>query len=220
MIEAALPAKVLRDDAVATWVREHGAAVDVHTSEELAIAIANGVKPSRIVVHGDELGDTELRAVATLGVGPVIIGSIAQADLLAARTAQVQGVLLRMTNANGRGGSDGFGFPFGSDTADITIAAVVADHRLTLTGLQVSVGGNEQACVSFPAAIGEMVASMDQIHRRYGTVLTRLGLDCDLWPGDWGNEVKDVAAVIDEAVDDACEAMRFPRPRVLLSTGD
>ena len=57
MIEAALPAKVPRDDAVATWVREHGAAVDVHTSEELAIAIANGVKPSRIVVHGDELGD-------------------------------------------------------------------------------------------------------------------------------------------------------------------
>jgi hypothetical protein len=61
---------------------------------------------------------------------------------------------------------------------------------------------------------------MDQIHRRYGTVLTRLGLDCDLWPGDWGNEVKDVAAVIDEVVDDACEAMRFPRPRVLRSTGD
>ena len=51
--------------------------------------------------------------MATLGVGPVIIGSIAQADLLAARTAQVQGVLLRMTNANGRGGSNGFGFPFG-----------------------------------------------------------------------------------------------------------
>ena len=89
--------------------------------------------------------------MATLGVGPVIIGSIAQADLLAARTAQVQGVLLRMTNANGRGGSDGFGFPFGSDTAHIAIAAAVADHRLTLTGLQVSVGGNEQACVSFRA---------------------------------------------------------------------
>lgn len=182
MIEAALPAKVLRDDAVATWVREHGAAVDVHTSEELAIAIANGVEPSRILVHGDELGETELRAVATLGVGP---------------TCNPMSVSR-----------------WSATTAAIAMSAVSDPNR------KPSVGGNEQACVSFPAAIGEMVASMDQIHRRYGTVLTRLGLDCDLWPGDWGNEVKDVAAVIDEAVDDACEAMRFPRPRVLLSTGD
>ena len=104
------------------------------------------------------------------------------------RIINVRGSLKICVNANGRGGSDGFGFPFGSDTADIAIASVVADHRLTLTGLQVSVGGNEQACVSFPAAIGEMVASMDQIHRRYGTVLTRLGLDCDPWPGDLGTK--------------------------------
>jgi len=59
--------------------------------------------------------------------------------------------------------------------------------------LQVSVGENRHACIRFAAAIGNMVTSMDQIRRRHGTLLTRLGLDCELCLGDWRNVLKDVA---------------------------
>ena len=59
---------------------EAGLATDVRTSEELAVAVANGIHPARIVVHGDSMSDPELRCAANVGVGRVIIDSFAEAD--------------------------------------------------------------------------------------------------------------------------------------------
>jgi hypothetical protein len=48
-------------------VRKHAVATDVRNGEELAIAIANGIHPTRIVVHGDSLvtRSPKLRASVT-----------------------------------------------------------------------------------------------------------------------------------------------------------
>jgi hypothetical protein len=52
--EIVCPATLLRDSALARWVRKHAVATYVRAGEELAIAIANGIHPTRIVVHGAE----------------------------------------------------------------------------------------------------------------------------------------------------------------------
>jgi len=46
-------------------VRKQALATDVRTSEELAVAVANGIHPARIVVHGDTMSDPELLCAAT-----------------------------------------------------------------------------------------------------------------------------------------------------------
>ncbi|WP_324928364.1 LysA protein [Mycobacterium sp.] len=216
MTELALPARTLRDHRLARWARQQRAAIDVHTSEELAIAIANGITPSRMVVHADVLCDAELRRAVNLGVGRVIVGSIAQIEFVAACVdRRTQGLLVRMTDPSAPDAPASFGFPFATRDADQAVG-VVLDHRhLELHGLHVKVGMDEHASISCPAAIGNMVGEMAHLRCRHGLVLTRLGLDC----GDWGMELRQLLVGIDEAVDDGCEVMRYPRPRVLVSTG-
>jgi diaminopimelate decarboxylase len=219
LTDAAIPAKALRDRAVARWARQQDVAVDVRTSEDLGIAVANGIKPARIVVQGDTLWDNELQCTANLGVGRVIVGTIPQAEFLSACKGRVHGVLVRMTDPAAPGRDGRFGFPFGSDEADNAIGTVLGNTRLRLVGLHVRVGPDEHACISCPAAVGNMIAEMEHIRRRQGLVLTRIGLDCDIWLPDWGAELRELAGVIDDAVEDACTTMRFPRPGVLLSIG-
>jgi len=64
-----------------------------------------------------------------------------------------------------------------------------------------------------------MIAEMARVRRNHGIALTGLGLDCDVWISDRGTELRELAAGIDEAVDVVCAALRFPRPRAVISTG-
>lgn len=219
MIEPGFPARALRDHALARWARQHDIAVDVRTSEELGIAIANGIQPARIIAHGDALCETELRCATNLGVGRMIVGTLAQIAFLGACTARVQAVLVRMTDPSAPNGAPEFGFPVFTPAADTAIGAVLGQHQLTLAGLHVKVGPDEHACISYPAAVGKMIAEMDQIWHQHGMVLRGLGLDCEVWDGDRDAGLRQLAAGIDETVAQACANLRFPRPGILLSTG-
>lgn len=88
-------------------------------------------------------------------------------------------------------------------------------------GLHCEAGSQDHDFVSYPAAIGHIIAEMTRVRRNHGVVLTRLGLGgvravpC----GDWAVELPELATQIDESLDDACATLRFPRPLVALSTG-
>jgi diaminopimelate decarboxylase len=86
-------------------VRKQALATDVRTSEELAVAVANGIHPARIVVHGDTMSDPELICAANVGVGRVIIDSFAEADYRAlCNEKRIQAVLLGMKDPGLCGG--------------------------------------------------------------------------------------------------------------------
>jgi diaminopimelate decarboxylase len=226
--EIACPAVELSEYLLARWVRKQAMAVDVCTSEGLGVAIADGIRPSRIVVHGDALCDTELRCAARLGVGRIIIDSAAQADVLAECGQQrTQGILVRTADAEAHsyqwagetGDGISFGLPFATVDTDDAITAVFAYRRLRLDGLHSDIGAQSGAFFSYPAAIGHMVAEMARIRSDNDQVLTRLSLHAERPFSDSEIALATLAVQIDEAIDDACAAMRFPRPRVLLSAG-
>ncbi len=228
MTEIAIPATALGNHAIAKWVRDRGVAVDVHSSEELGVPLAAGVHPARMTVHSDSLGAAELTRITNLGVGRVIINSFEQIEALAAGDpARPQNVLLRMTDVNApvlsaTGAPDvQCGFRFDSDEADYATMAVLGHKRLNLVGLHCDVGSHEQDFISYPAAIGHMIAQMTHIRREYGLVLTRLGLGGGrtVPTGDWGVELPELATQIDESLDDGCATLRFPRPVVVISIG-
>lgn len=229
MTEIALPATALRNRAIARWVRDHRVTVDVRSGEDLAIAIAAGVHRARLTVYADGLRESDLHAAVNLGVGRVVAGSVQQIELLRSDVARrAQDVVIQMTDVNtpalavaGAGDRVPCGFRFDSNESDIAIAAVLGHEWLNLVGLHCEVGSQDHDFVSYPAAVGHMIAEMTQILRNHGVVLTRLGLGGGraVPSGDWAIELPQLATQIDESLDDACGTLRFPRPLVVLSAG-
>ncbi len=62
---------------------------------------------------------------------------------------------------------------------------------------------------------------MTDVRRNHRVVLTRLGLGGGraVPSGGWLVELPQLAAQIDDSLDDACGSLRFPRPLVVLSAG-
>jgi len=227
--EIALPATVLRNRAIAKWVRDHRVTIDVHTGEELATALAAGVRLQRLTMYADALSESDLRAAVNLGVGRVVAASVQQIELMRSVVAKrAQDVVIRMTDVNTpnlatAGVADRLpaGFRFDSNESDTAIAAVLDHEWLNLVGLHCEVGSQDHDFVSYPAAIGHMIAEMTHIQRNHRVVLTRLGLGGGRAApsGDWMVELPQLAAQIDDSLDDACGTLRCPRPLVVLSTG-
>jgi diaminopimelate decarboxylase len=210
-VELALPASALADSAVARWAREHGVTVGVRTSQELGVALAAGILPMRMTVQAGGLNANELLfCTANLGVGRVVVDSGSQIEQLASVKWRAQRVLVGVTR---RGEGGGFGF----DTHEATEAysTVLDCPRLDLVGLYSEIGPDEHHFVSYPAAIGDMLAEIAQIRRDHGVVLTRIGLGGHGFTfGDGRGDLADVATAVDETLDDACATLRFPRPVV------
>jgi diaminopimelate decarboxylase len=179
--EIALPATVLRNRAIAKWVRDHRVTIDVHTGEELATALAAGVRLQRLTMYADALSESDLRAAVNLGVGRVVAASVQQIELMRSVVAKrAQDVVIRMTDVNTpnlatAGVADRLpaGFRFDSNESDTAIAAVLDHEWLNLVGLHCEVGSQDHDFVSYPAAIGHMIAEMTHIQRNHRVVLTR-----------------------------------------------
>jgi diaminopimelate decarboxylase len=227
--EIALPATALRNRAIAKWVRDHRVTIDVRTGEELATALAAGVRLQRLTMYADALSESDLHAAVNLGVGRVVAASVQQIELMRSVVAKrAQDVVIRMTDVNtpilataGVADRVPAGFRFDSNESDTAIAAVLDHEWLNLVGLHCEVGSQDHDFVSYPAAIGHMIAEMTHIQRNHRVVLTRLGLGGGraVPSDDWLVELPQLAAQIDDSLDDACGTLRFPRPLVVLSTG-
>ncbi|HSC91608.1 MAG TPA: diaminopimelate decarboxylase [Gaiellaceae bacterium] len=115
---------------------ELGLGADVSTLGELRFALAAGVPADRIVVHGNNKSDEELRAAAEAGAALVVLDGLDEAERAA--SAGVRRVLVRVTSGieadtheairTGRHGSK-----FGLPPAD----AIEAVRQARAAGLQV-----------------------------------------------------------------------------------
>lgn len=68
--------------AMARLAHEEGLLLDVATGGELHVALAAGVPPERLVLHGNNKSEAELRRALEVGVGRVVIDSFDELDRL------------------------------------------------------------------------------------------------------------------------------------------
>ena len=77
-----------------------GLNIDTASGGELAIALAAGIDPARIGLHGNNKSDAEIRRAVELGLGRIIADSVEEVERISAAAAE-QGrtakVLLRLT---------------------------------------------------------------------------------------------------------------------------
>ncbi len=224
-----MPACVLRNRMVAQWARDDGLSIDVRTGEELAVAIAAGIHPSRMTVHADTMSESDLCATVKLAPGRVVVSSYKHIELVATTVEhRAQGVFVHVidVNAPALAVADGQylmqdGFRLDSTGLDRAIEAIVNNARLDLLGLYCDVGQAEHDFVSYPAAIGHIITEMTDIRKQHGVVLTLVGLGggSTVPASDWPVALPELADQIDGSLGDACATMRYPRPIVVLSPG-
>lgn len=92
--------------AMARIAHEEGMCLDVSTGGELHVALAAGVPPGRLVLHGNNKSEAELSTALARGVGRIVVDSFDEIERLAD--------LLRRR----RGHADSVGHADGSDNAD------------------------------------------------------------------------------------------------------
>lgn len=221
--EVRLPAVLLGNRGVAKWVRGRGVSVDVRSGPDIAAVVAASIPSSHVTAFADALRESELCAATHLRFGHVVAGTVQQVEVLRSVVARQQDVVIRMTDAGvplrAVAGTEPRGFRFDSFESEAAMAAVIDHERLNLVGLHCEVGTGDHEFISYPAAIGQMIAEMAQIRHNHGVLLTRLELGGGrvLPAANRMTELRRLATEIDESLDDACGTLRFPRPMVVLS---
>lgn len=231
-VEVVYAGKSLLTTAVARWAREEGLGVDVCSGGELAVALAGGVDPARIVMHGNAKSPDELRDAVRVGVGRIVLDSAMEIAYLAGLARRRQRVLIRVTpdvdihghRAVTTGISDQkFGFTLHGDRADVAVQRVLAHPILDLVGLHCHIGSQVTDAARYGEAIHRMIAAMADIRTRHGVILTELniggGHGIPYVSGDRELNLDELAGVIENALDEACGAERFPRPTVVVEPG-
>ncbi len=163
--------------AMAALAHEEGLCLDVSTGGELHVALAAGVPAARLVMHGNNKADAELRAAMAAGVGRVVVDSFDELDRIErlATTAAPPDLLVRVTPGveahthefvrTGQEDSK-FGFSLASGLADKAAArarALEAKGLARLVGVHAHIGSQIFLLESFGAeveALGAWFASL------------------------------------------------------------
>jgi len=140
--------------AMARLAVEEGMALDVATGGELHVALAAGAPPERLVLHGNNKTDAELRRALDAKVGRIVVDSFDEIHRLRQLVADggrraPQAVLVRVTpgieahtHAFVRTGQEDskFGFSIRSGAADRAIRALRAIRGVELVGVHAHIG--------------------------------------------------------------------------------
>ncbi|WP_309619508.1 diaminopimelate decarboxylase [Salinibacterium sp.] len=86
---------------VARWMNEAGLNIDVASGGELAVALAAGVDPAHLGLHGNNKSPAEIDRAVSIGIGAIVIDSeieIARVAAAAAHHGRRQSVRLRINS--------------------------------------------------------------------------------------------------------------------------
>ncbi|HEX9683199.1 MAG TPA: diaminopimelate decarboxylase [Acidimicrobiales bacterium] len=216
--------------AMARLAHEEGMHLDVATGGEMHVALTAGVPPERLVLHGNNKSNEELRRAIELGIGRIVVDSfdeISRLEMLCsgvgyrgAPGAPIP-VLLRITPGveahthefvrTGQEDSK-FGFGVPSGMAQQAVDRVAASAAFDLRGLHVHVGSQIFATESFTKA-AEVVAGFAADHD-FGELSMGGGLGVAYVVGEEAPTISQWA----RAVRTACEGASI-RSRILAEPG-
>jgi len=231
-VEIRYAAKSLLTTDIARWVAQEGAGLDVSSGGELAIALAGGMDPARIVLHGNAKPVDELSDAAAVGIGRIVVDSPMEIAYLSCVASRPQPVLIRVTPGIDIGGHPAvvtgvddqkFGFALTDGCAIAAAQRILHQPALELVGLHCHIGSQVTDATLYGEVIRRMIATMADIRRTHGVVLCELniggGHGVPYVSGDPELNLAEVADIIEDALDWACAAERFPRPRLVMEPG-
>ena len=181
-------AKAFLCTEVARWIKDIGIGIDVCTGGELAVALAGGVDPAKIELHGNHKSVAEINKALSVGVGTIVIDSLFEIDRVATAATQhgkVQKVLLRLTPGIEAHTHESiatahedvkFGFSIASGSAWKAIEAVRRHSSIELRGFHAHIGSQILDTDSFEISAERLIALLAKYRDAFGVELPELDL--------------------------------------------
>lgn len=221
--------------AVAQWIADIGIGIDVCTGGELAAALAGGIHPSKIEVHGNNKSVAEIDRAVSVGVKTIVMDSLFEIERVAAAAKKhgvLQAVMLRLTpgieahtheKISTAHEDVKFGFSIASGAAWEAVQAVAQHPELDLRGVHCHIGSQIFGSEAHEIATDRLVGFMAKFRDYFGTELPELdlggGFGIAYVEGDVTVEPHDVLPQIHAAVKKACAEHKLAMPKVSLEPG-
>ncbi len=221
--------------AVAQWIAEIGVGIDVCTGGELAAALAGGINPQKIELHGNNKSLSEIDRAVSAGVKTIVMDSLFEIERVAAAAKKHgvrQAVMLRLTpgieahtheKISTAHEDVKFGFSIASGAAWTAVEAVAQHPELELRGVHCHIGSQIFGSEAHEIATDRLMAFMAKYRDVYGTELPELdlggGFGIAYVAGDVTVEPADVLPQIHAAVKQACATHNLAMPLVSLEPG-
>ena len=220
---------------VARWIKDLGIGIDVSTGGEMAVALAGGIDPAKIEVHGNNKSVAEIEKAISVGVSTIVIDSMYEIDRVAAAAAKagkVQRVLLRLTPGIEAHTHESiatahedvkFGFSIASGAAWAAITAVHGHDSLELRGFHAHIGSQIFGFESFEILAERFVAFLAKYRDEFKKELPELdlggGYGIAYLDGDVTVVPRDAMQALANAVKKHCAAFNLQIPTVSIEPG-
>ena len=220
---------------VARWIKDLGIGIDVCTGGELAVALAGGIDPSKIEVHGNNKSVAEIEKAVSAGVGTIVIDSLFEIDRVAAAAQKfgvVQDVLLRLTPGIEAHTHESiatahedvkFGFSIASGSAWQAIEATRTQASIALRGFHAHIGSQILDTDSFEISAERLIALLAKYRDTFNEELPELdlggGYGIAYLPGDKELSPTVVMNALAQAVRENCAKYKLAHPRISIEPG-
>lgn len=216
---------------IVSWIDELGLSIDVASAGELAAALAGGIEPGRIGLHGNNKSLAEIGRAVAVGVGAIVIDSEIEIERIAsAAQAQdrVQPVRLRVNSGVHASTHDYLATAredqkFGIALSDVPelVARIRADRHLQFLGLHSHIGSQIFSADGFAEAAKRLIAVHADLLKDGDVPELNLGggFGINYKPADNAPEVSSVANQIVDAIAVECQAHGISVPKLAFEPG-
>ena len=228
-------AKAFCAKSVIRIVAQEGLNVDVCTGGELAVALAAGMPPERIKVHGNNKSLAELSRALDAGVGGIVVDSFDEIDRLCA-LARERGVRPRVMVRVTVGveahthefiatahEDQKFGFSLASGAAFAAVRRIVESGVLELVGLHSHIGSQIFDTSGFEVSARRVLSLADAVRTELGLTLPELdlggGFGIAYTSQDDPATPQEIAGQLFKIVEQECAERRLPVPHLSVEPG-
>jgi diaminopimelate decarboxylase len=228
-------AKAFCSKAVLRWVSDEGLGVDVCTGGELEVALAAGVSPDLITLHGNNKTVAELTRAVETGVGHIVLDSFEEIARLAWAARQFgvrQKVLVRVTVGVEAHTHEfiatahedqKFGLSLNGGDAAEAVRRVLGHDSLELAGIHSHIGSQIFDTSGFEVAAHRVVGLLAAIRDEHGVELPEIDLGGGLGIAYTGDDdprtPAEIAVSLAEIVRRECKAADLAVPRMTVEPG-
>ena len=220
---------------IARWIKDLGIGIDVSTGGEMAVALAGGVDPKKIEVHGNNKSITEIEKAISIGVESIVIDSMYEIDRVAAaasKAGKVQRVHLRLTPGIQAHTHESistahedvkFGFSIASGAAWEAITKVHGHSSLELRGIHAHIGSQIFGFESFEMLAERFVTFLAKYRDEFKKELPELdlggGYGIAYLEGEESVNPHDAMQALAHAVKKHCSEFNLQIPKVSIEPG-
>ena len=216
---------------IVRWIDELGLNLDVASGGELAAALAGGLEPARIGLHGNNKSLHEIGRAVTAGIGAIVIDSELEIERIASAAGaqdRVQPVRLRINTGVHADTHDFLATAsedqkFGIAIADAPalVEKILSHSHLKFLGLHQHVGSQIFTIDGFAESTKRLVKLHAELSKTIEIPELNLGggFGVNYKPSDDAPDIAYFAEAISAVVAKECEAHAIPVPRLAFEPG-